>query len=216
MRGAVATLIMTALLMAGCGAVEDSAPRDQAAATPPHLWPVEVSSGQRFVNEAFGVSAVFPAGAAVCVAESGTHHHGYYGRVGYRGPLCSPSADTPEAVVLGVYGDYNAAEHRTPRDVRTGDCLSEFPDEAMLAPDGQPFALRNMPSVPCILEEEEDRVTILVTGLAGRRRGDESGVPTVTYSAWLTTSRGRLHGDKLLFQQFLDGLVLTPPAPQGG
>lgn len=204
-----AGLIVAGLLVAGCGA-----PQDQAA-TPPHLWPVEVSTGQRFVNEEFGISAVFPPDTAVCDAESGTHHHGYYGRPGYRGSLCSPSADTPEAVVLGIHGDYNAAEYRTPRDVRTGDCLSEFPDEAMLAPDGKPFALRTLPSTPCILEEDDDRVTILVTGLAGRRHGDESGVPTVTYSAWLTTSRDRLSGDKALFQRFLADLVLTPPALAG-
>lgn len=200
-----AALIFTVVLLAGCGAkeVED--------VISPHLWPVEISTGQRFVNAEFGISAVFPRQAAVCVAESGSHHHGYFGRIGYEGRTCSPSGDTPDAVVLGVYGDYNAAGYRTPREVRTGDCLSEFLDPEMIAPDGRPFEIRDMPSVACLLEEDEERVTILVTGLAGDRGEGEASAPTITYSAWLTTKRDRLAADKVLFQRFLDGLVLTPP-----
>ena len=203
MRGAVAGLLGLALLTAGCGAAQDNPPDDQAG-TPPHLWPVEVSTGQRFTNEEFGISAVFPNGAAVCVVETGTHHHGYYGRLGYQGRLCSPSKDTPQFPVLAVNGDYNAAESRTARELLPDDCI---PEE-----DAGGLALPGLASVAC-RQVADGRVTILVAGLSKAAAGE---IPSFSYSAWLSTSVATLEADKAVFRRFLDGLVLTPPAPQGG
>lgn len=191
----------------GCGAADQP-----ECARPAHL-----SDGTPVANEEYGIQAVFPAGSKVCEGLSGSHPHGFYSRLGDDRMECRPSRDPPNVTALSVWADYNTAFYKTPDEASGEACRTTGVGDRLTAPDGRPFRLKGLASRVCERAGADGAFSIEVTAMVGRWGGDDedADAPYVIYTAGLTTTPDRLAADKVVFQRFLDGLVLTPPRPSG-
>lgn len=235
-RRSIAVMVVGVCLMAaGCkGAADEAkAPAKRAATAERVLSPIPdpnctardvttcppmqamVSTGAPMVLEEYGVSARFPAGAHVCYGLSGPHAHGFYTRLGDQRAACWPSRNAPPVSAISIRADYNTAFYKTLEEASGEGCRTTGVGDHLTAPDGRPFRLKGFASRVCERAEANGGFSIEVTAMAGRWRGDdeEADTPYIIYTARLTTTSDRLAADKVLFQRFLDGLVLRPPHP---
>ncbi len=174
-----------------------------------------VSTGAPMVLEEYGISARFPAGARVCYGLSGPHAHGFYARLGDQRAACWPSRDFPHLSAIGIQAYSNSAFYKTLEEASGEGCRTTGVGDHLTAPDGRPFRLKGLASRVCERAEANGGFSIEVTAMAGRwgGEGEEADGPYVIYTASLTTTPQALAADKVVFQRFLDGLVLTPPHP---
>jgi len=235
-RRSVSVVLVSACLMAA--ACKGAADEAKAPATPPAaaervLSPIPdpncmardvttcppmqamLSTGAPMVLEEYGISARFPPGARVCYGLSGPHAHGFYARLGDRRVACWPSRDAPPVSAISIWGDGNSAFYRTLEEASGAGCRTTDVGDHLTAPDGRPFRLKGLAARVCERAEADGGFSIEVTAMAGRWGGDdeEADTPYVIYTAGLTTTQKTLAADKVLFQRFLEGLVLTPPKP---
>lgn len=161
-----------------------------------------------FVNEEFGIRAVFPANSRVCEALSGAHPEGFYTRVGDPRMSCAPSRDPPKVSAMVVLGNYNAAFHETMEEVVGPDCPKLNPVEA----DGRQLGFPGFGSTVCESRTSDGGLEVSVHAFAGSWE-DEPGhaVPRLIYSAYLSSTTRTEAADRAAFQRFLDQVVLTPP-----
>jgi hypothetical protein len=234
-RSVAVVVVGVCLILAGCkGAAEETkAPEKPAAVAERVLSPIPdpnctardvttcppmlamVSTGAPMVLEEYGISARFPAESRVCYGLSGPHAHGFYTRLGDQRAACWPSRDFPHASAISIWGDGNSAFYKTLEEARGEDCRTTGVGNHLTAPDGRPFRLKRLASRVCERAEANGGFSIEVTAMAGRWGGsdEDADTPYVIYRAGLTTTPDRLAADKVVFQRFLDGLVLTPPHP---
>jgi len=174
-----------------------------------------VSDWMPVTNEEYGIRAIFPVGSRVCEGLSGAHPHGFFTRVGDDRMECQPSRDLPNLSTLSVWADYNAAFYRTPEEARGDNCRITGVGDDLISPQGRPWAFRGLASQTCEAVEGGGRIRIDVLAYAGTQSVGmgEPDAPRYLYSASLSTTRKTLAADKVVFQRFLDGLVLTPPKP---
>lgn len=230
MRRAVAILIV-AVGLGGCGPAAEPATSSAGETAQPLRWPeagcdgrgqprcapimATVSSGAPMINEEYGIAATFSSGSRVCPGLSGSHPHGFYSRLGDERAECFTSKDPPASSAIGIWADYNTAFHRTFSE--TGASCEAAAAKGI---DVQPLVLRGLPSRACVERGTGGWVYITVMAFAGRwgppSADPDSDAPYLIYTASLASRDGQLGTDLQVFRRFLDGLVLTPPAPQGG
>ncbi|RYF88264.1 MAG: hypothetical protein EON95_20595 [Caulobacteraceae bacterium] len=163
-----------------------------------------------FVNEEYGIHAVFPGGVRVCESLSGDHPQGFYSRLGDRRIVCGASRDLPKTTAIVVLASYNAAFYETMEQVTGPDCPKLNPTEA----DGRRLGFPGFDSTVCEVRRPDGEVEIGVHAFGGSWE-DEPGhtVPHVVYSAYLSSTAATEAADRATFQRFMDQVRLTPPAP---
>ncbi len=200
--------IVVVLALAACRPAAE--PAVGARPPGPPMRTAEIAGQRPFVNEEYGVAAVFPAGSRVCEALSGEHPHGFYTRLGDERMGCRPSDDAPRASAVTVWADYNAAFYGTLEALTGPNCSNPSP----AAPNDRPFAFPGRTSKACETRSANGDITVSVHAFAGSWKSEPGReAPYLIYSAYLKTTTRTEVADKSLFQRFLKQIVLTPPEP---
>lgn len=164
------------------------------------------------INQEYGVRATFPEGAWVCRGESGSHPHGFYAGIDGGRFECPPRGGDGPRGTYGVWADYNAAFYRTLE--QAAPCRNGRTD-AVRAPDGRVLAFKGLRTRTCLSGAPGDPVSLWITAFAGEGPAssdpEADGAPAFLYHAYLSTSATNLEADTVVFQRFLDQLVLAPP-----
>lgn len=197
------------LLITSCGrapAVEAKADR------PSEIWMAERAGDTPFVNDNFGIIAVFPVGAWVCPGLSWSQPHGFYTRLEGRFS-CPPRRGAARVSTYGVWADWNAAFYRTLDDAR-GDRPCVRDPRFIIAPNGRPLGLRGLSSRVCVTSESDGWLTVEVEAFDGRwgGEGEDAEIARVHYTASLVTRAETWERDAALFATFLDALSAKAPS----
>lgn len=156
-------------------------------------------------NKEFGFILKVPSGEVICTEGSGGHHHGFSFLLQPNRRGCKSSI--PQRYV-GIYGDYNVLNFRSPDQWLHILCQQKQPSLEPKVLVHLTFPQRK--SAACIKHDKNGWVDVFVTAQAGRWPGNDSSsqTPYINYTAQLHTTSARFNEDMKKFREILSGVEI--------
>src|SRR6185437_8661665 len=161
------------------------------------------SEPRRVGNREYRFSAIAPTGTVTCMEGSGGHLHGFSIMLDPPKEGCQGSPPQP---YIGLFGDYNAAEAKTPAHYLSHLCPLQHP--SFPVPKKTSLVFPGHDSMACQSTDKNGWIDVFVVTMASKwpdakDNPTEPDVPYMLYTAQLHTNPARRTRDLVTFRNVL-------------